>query len=79
MSSNLPLVSPIPNFMHDFGMYNTLNKLIVNQIGFIMSTAVNQVFYSKNRYVTPEAREARIQSREDVFIGDGVMGIRDRK
>ena len=77
MSANLPLITPFPNFMHDFSMYNTINKAIVNQLGFMMSTIVNHLFYSKSRYVTSEARLARLHYREDVMVGDGVMGIRD--
>jgi len=44
-----------------------------------MWVEVNKVFYPKNRYLTAEATLARLHYREDVMVGDGVMGIRDRK
>lgn len=78
-SSNLPLVVPFPNYLHDYGFDSLVSRAIINQVGNMMQFVFYSVFYPKSRYTTPEARLARLQIREDVMVGDGVMGIRERK
>jgi len=79
MSTNLPLVAPFPNYLHDYGHDSLLSRTLINQVANGMWFVVNKVFYPKNRYLTAEATLARLHYREDVMVGDGVMGIRDRK
>ena len=38
-----------------------------------------RVIYPKSRYSSAEATLARLHNRDDVFVGDGVMGIREKK
>jgi len=79
LSTNLPLIAPFPNYLHDYGYDSLISRAIINQMGNMMHLILQCVIYPKSRYITPEARLARHQIREDVMVGDGVMGIRDRK
>jgi len=59
MSTNLPLLVPFPNFLHDYGYDSLISRAIINQIGNMIHLVFQGVFYPKSRYKTPEARLAR--------------------
>lgn len=45
----------------------------------VMHLMFTRVIWPKSRYVNSEATQARLRIRDDIFVGDGVMGIRGVK
>ena len=79
IAENIPIIVPSAKLLHTLGGRHLLNRFIVNDVASVEYGVINLFLYSNRRFITPEAKHLQSRLSEDLFIGDGIYGIRDIK
>jgi hypothetical protein len=80
-SLTLPFIHPSSSFLHYTGYLFWLNRLWINSISSTIYYICWSHFYAKKRFKNdpPFVYEKLLRMFEDQIIGDGFIGIREKK